>query len=112
MPEVLIGFPRAFVEFGDPADNGRSFAVTSPGHTTGWACIYGEGCRGIYADRPNDGCCTSALHFADAADEARRQGGPAAEGQPVQERCPSAVGPRRNILIILPMVNCLAARRG
>jgi hypothetical protein len=29
------------------------------------ACIYGNGCQGIYADRPHDGCCTLGAHFAD-----------------------------------------------
>ena len=71
VPEVLIGFPRAFVEFGDPADNGQVFRCDLTWLTSRWACIYGDGCRGIYADRPNDGCCTLGAHFADAADEKR-----------------------------------------
>jgi hypothetical protein len=71
VPEVLIGFPRAFVEFSDPADNGQVFRCDLTWLTSWWACIYGQGCRGIYAGRPNDGCCTLGAHFADADDEKR-----------------------------------------
>ena len=71
MPEVLIGFPRAFVEFGDPGDDGQVFRCDLTWLTSRWACIYGQGCQGIYADRPNDGCCTLGAHFADAEDEKR-----------------------------------------
>ena len=71
MPEVLIGFPRAFVEFGDPADKTQVFRCDLTWLTSRWACIYGKGCQGIYADRPHDGCCTLGAHFADADDEKR-----------------------------------------
>ncbi|MDN5805014.1 MAG: hypothetical protein L0H26_10600, partial [Microlunatus sp.] len=39
--------------------------------TSRWRCIFGHGCRGIYADRPDDGCCTLGAHFADSDDELR-----------------------------------------
>jgi hypothetical protein len=39
--------------------------------TSSWTCIYGQGCAGIYADRPDDGCCTLGAHFADEEDEQR-----------------------------------------
>jgi hypothetical protein len=39
--------------------------------TSSWTCIYGRGCQGIYADRPDDGCCTLGAHFADNDDEKR-----------------------------------------
>jgi len=39
--------------------------------TSNWMCIFGQGCQGIYADRPDDGCCTLGAHFADKADEKR-----------------------------------------
>ena len=71
MPEVLIGFPRAFVEFPDPADSSQVFRCDLTWLTSRWACIYGNGCQGIYADRPHDGCCTLGAHFADAEDEKR-----------------------------------------
>jgi hypothetical protein len=34
-------------------------------------CIYGNGCQGIYADRPDDGCCTLGAHFTEDADYER-----------------------------------------
>ncbi len=71
VPEVLIGFPRAFVEFPDPGDKGQVFRCDLTWLTSRWACIYGQGCQGIYAGRPNDGCCTLGAHFADAEDEKR-----------------------------------------
>ena len=71
VPEVLIGFPRAFVEFKDPADDRQMFRCDLTWLTSRWACIYGQGCQGIYADRPHDGCCTLGAHFADADDEKR-----------------------------------------
>ena len=48
-----------------------STAATSPGCTSSWTCIFGRGCRGIDAARPDDGCCTLGAHFTDAADEKR-----------------------------------------
>ena len=71
MPEVLIGFPRAFAEFADPGDDDQIFRCDLTWLTSRWACIFGQGCAGIYADRPDDGCCTLGAHFADAADEKR-----------------------------------------
>ena len=71
MPEVLIGFPRAYAEFTDPADADQIFRCDLTWLTSRWACIFGNGCPGIYADRPDDGCCTLGAHFADKADEKR-----------------------------------------
>ena len=39
--------------------------------TSRWTCIFGSGCRGVVAGRPDDGCCTLGAHFADKADEKR-----------------------------------------
>lgn len=39
--------------------------------TSRWTCIFGRGCAGIYADRPDDGCCTLGAHLADKADRKR-----------------------------------------
>ena len=36
-----------------------------------WTCIYGRGCRGILADRPDDGCCSHGAFFTDRDDERR-----------------------------------------
>jgi hypothetical protein len=71
MPEVLLPFPRAFVEFVDPTDADQLFRCDLTWLTSPWSCIFGDGCRGIYADRPDDGCCTLGAHFADEADEKR-----------------------------------------
>jgi hypothetical protein len=71
VPEVSLGFPRAFAEFTDPADPDQVFRCDLTWLTSRWACIFGQGCPGIYADRPDDGCCTLGAHFADADDERR-----------------------------------------
>ena len=71
MPEVLLPFPRAFVEFNDPADADTVFRCDLTWLTSRWACIFGHGCQGIYAERPDDGCCTLGAHFADTDDERR-----------------------------------------
>ncbi|HET9648673.1 MAG TPA: hypothetical protein VFP34_10630 [Microlunatus sp.] len=71
MPEVLLPFPRAWVEFVDPADADQVFRCDLTWLTSRWSCIFGAGCAGIYADRPDDGCCTLGAHFADADDETR-----------------------------------------
>jgi len=71
VPEVLLPFPRAFVEFVDPADADQVFRCDLTWLTSRWTCIFGAGCQGIYADRPDDGCCTLGAHFADTADEKR-----------------------------------------
>jgi hypothetical protein len=66
-----MGFPRAFVEFGDPADPDQVFRCDLTWLTSRWTCIFGRGCQGIYADRPDDGCCTLGAHFSDEEDEQR-----------------------------------------
>jgi hypothetical protein len=71
VPEVPLDFPRAWVEFDDPADATQRFRCDLTWLTSRWACIFGSGCRGIYASRPDDGCCTLGAHFADKDDEVR-----------------------------------------
>ncbi|MFX4273855.1 hypothetical protein ACQBAR_03005 [Propionibacteriaceae bacterium Y1685] len=71
MPEVLLPFPRAWVEFVDPSDEGQTFRCDLTWLTSRWQCIFGGGCQGIYADRPESGCCTLGAHFADEDDEKR-----------------------------------------
>src|SRR3712207_2835398 len=39
--------------------------------TSRYTCIFGQGCKGIYADSPETGCCTLGAHFADKDDERR-----------------------------------------
>ena len=71
MPEVSLDFPRAWVEFDDPSDKTQRFKCDLTWLASRWTCIFGSGCQGIYADRPNDGCCTLGAHFSDKADEKR-----------------------------------------
>jgi hypothetical protein len=71
VPEVDLVFPRAFVEFVDPADSDQVFRCDLTWLTSQYMCIFGQGCCGIYADRPDDGCCTLGAHFSDKDDEKR-----------------------------------------
>ncbi|MGN6088326.1 MAG: hypothetical protein ACTHNT_03435 [Actinomycetales bacterium] len=71
MPEVPLDVPRAWVEFPDPDDEGQVFRCDLTWLTSRYRCIYGDGCAGIYADRPDDGCCSLGAHFSDGEDEAR-----------------------------------------
>jgi hypothetical protein len=74
VPEVDLVFPRAFVEFADPADEGQVFRCDLTWLTSAYMCIFGQGCQGIYADAPDVGCCTLGAHFADRDDERRVAG--------------------------------------
>ncbi|WP_345712034.1 hypothetical protein, partial [Kineococcus glutinatus] len=85
-PETPLDGPRLWVEFPEPAPGGTGGPGGAGGAdgaaevvyrcdltwlTSSWTCIFGAGCPGIYADRPDDGCCTLGAHFTDAADERR-----------------------------------------
>lgn len=69
--EVELGFPRAYVEFEDPADSHQVFRCDLTWLTSAYHCIFGQGCQGIYASSPDTGCCTLGAHFADKGDERR-----------------------------------------
>lgn len=72
MPEVPLDFPRAWVEFPDPADGDQAFRCDLTWLTSSWECIFGNGCQGIYQDQPAGvGCCTLGAHFSDKDDEKR-----------------------------------------
>lgn len=71
MDESPLDAPRTWVEFTDPADPGQRFRCDLTWLTSSWTCIFGAGCRGIYADRPTDGCCTLGAHFTEKADYTR-----------------------------------------
>lgn len=71
MPEVPLDFPRAWIEFVDPDDPDQIYRCDLTWLTSKWTCIFGSGCQGIYAGRPNDGCCTLGAHFSDD-DDAKR----------------------------------------
>lgn len=74
MPEVDLVFPRAFVEFANPADETEVMRCDLTWLTSSYLCIFGQGCAGIYADAPDTGCCTLGAHFADDEDEERVAG--------------------------------------
>ena len=71
MPEVSLDFPRVWVEFPDPADADQIFRCDLTWLASRWNCIFGRGCHGIYANRPDDGCCTLGAHFSDKDDRKR-----------------------------------------
>ena len=71
MPEVSLDFPRSWVEFLDPADHDQQYRCDLTWLTSRWTCIYGDGCHGIDATKPDDGCCVLGAHFSDKADEKR-----------------------------------------
>lgn len=81
MPEVPLDFPRAWVEFADPADDEQVFRCDLTWLTSSYACIFGSGCHGISRASPDAGCCSLGAHFADADDE-RRVAGAVAELTP------------------------------
>lgn len=71
MVETPLDIPRTWAEFTDPADAGQRFRCDLTWLTSSWTCVFGSGCEGIYADRPDDGCCTLGAHFTDDDDVAR-----------------------------------------
>lgn len=68
MPETSLDIPRTWVEFVDPDNESQRLRCDITWLTSRWHCTYGAGCRGIYADRPDDGCCTLGAHFTDDDD--------------------------------------------
>ena len=71
MSEVPLDFPRAWVEFTDPANANQVVRADLTWLTSRWSCIFGQGCHGIYKESPDVGCCTLGAHFADKKDEKR-----------------------------------------
>lgn len=67
----MIGFPRAYAEFTNPDDETEVYRIDLTWLTSRWECIFGQGCPGIFADRPDDGCCTFGAHFSGPEDEER-----------------------------------------
>ena len=68
MPETPLDIARTWAELPDPANPEQRFRVDLTWLTSSWTCIFGSGCKGIYADRPDDGCCTLGAHFTDDED--------------------------------------------
>jgi len=71
MPETPLDIARMWVEFTDPADADQRFRADLTWLTSSWSCIFGNGCAGVYADRPDDGCCTLGAHLTDKDDVSR-----------------------------------------
>jgi hypothetical protein len=71
VPEVDLVFPRAWVEFVNPADESEVMRCDLTWLTSRYTCIFGQGCHGIYKTSPDVGCCTLGAHFADKDDESR-----------------------------------------
>ena len=95
MPEVDLVFPRAWIEFQDPADDGQVFRCDLTWLTSSWTCIFGNGCPGIYAEAPDAGCCTLGAHFSDKADEKRVAAWVDRLDDATWQRRPEAVGQAR-----------------
>ncbi|MEI6361599.1 MAG: hypothetical protein WCP95_05650 [Actinomycetes bacterium] len=71
MPEVPLDFPRQWVEFDDPADKRHLIKADLTWLTSRWTCIFGNGCQGIDAARPDAGCCVHGAHFSGKKDKKR-----------------------------------------
>ncbi len=71
MPEVPLDFPRQWVEFVDPADPAHLIKADLTWLTSRWECIFGRGCQGIDASRPDAGCCVHGAHFSEKKDRKR-----------------------------------------
>jgi hypothetical protein len=71
MSEVSAGFARDWVEFIDPDDDEQIYKCDLTWLTSNWTCIYGDGCKGVFKDQPDAGCCTEGAMYSDQDDEAR-----------------------------------------
>ncbi|MGB5951883.1 MAG: hypothetical protein WBG57_05115 [Ornithinimicrobium sp.] len=69
--EVGAAERRLWAEFVDPSEANQLIRADLTWLTSSWRCLFGQGCPGVYAERPNDGCCTVGAHFSDAEDIAR-----------------------------------------
>lgn len=92
MPESDLDIPRIWVEFGDPANVAQRFRCDLTWLTSSWTCVFGVGCQGIYADRPDDGCCTLGAHFTDTDDVERVRAAASALGEDEWQHRPGAKG--------------------
>lgn len=71
MSEIKPDFAREWIEFTDPNDELEIIRCDLTWLTSYWTCIYGDGCKGVFADRPDDGCCTEGAMYSDEEDERR-----------------------------------------
>lgn len=68
MPEDV----HEWVSFEDP-ESDRTWVFDITFLTSGWRCIFGDGCQGVLtaaAPELEQGCCSYGAHFVDEADEA------------------------------------------
>ena len=70
-PEVPLDFAREWIEFLDPADTGHVVRADLTWLASAWTCVFGRGCAGVVAGRPDDGCCSHGAFFTDEDDLAR-----------------------------------------
>ena len=71
LPEVDLDFPREWVEFADPADPEHVVRADLTWLASAWTCIFGRGCAGVVAGRPDDGCCSHGAYLTDDDDRNR-----------------------------------------
>lgn len=68
---MALDFPREWVEFLDPADQGHLVRADLTWLASAWTCVFGRGCAGVVEGRPDDGCCSHGAFFTDEDDLAR-----------------------------------------
>jgi hypothetical protein len=69
--EVAPNFARDWVEFANPANPEELFKCDLTWLTSYWQSIYGDGCCGIDADKPDAGCCSDGAYYTSKEDEDR-----------------------------------------
>ena len=71
MPEVHAQFAREWIEFVDPANPKEIFKCDLTWLTSNWTCLFGNGCKGLDADKPDSGCCSDGAYYSSDEDEER-----------------------------------------
>jgi len=69
--EFTPNFARDWVEFRNPDNSEEIFKCDITWLTSYWQCIYGNGCCGIDADKPDAGCCSDGAYYTNKMDEER-----------------------------------------
>ncbi|KGA10147.1 MAG: hypothetical protein GM48_1425 [actinobacterium acIB-AMD-7] len=69
--EFAPNFARDWVEFRNPDNSEEIFKCDITWLTSYWQCIYGNGCCGIDADKPDAGCCSDGAYYTNKLDEER-----------------------------------------
>ena len=71
MPEVHAQFAREWIEFVDPANPKEILKCDLTWLTSNWTCLFGNGCKGLDADKPDSGCCSDGAYYSGEEDEER-----------------------------------------